>query len=257
MADARIDHQGRRSPRRARPARRRDRPVAFQSGDRLAVLARVGGEGGVGSADRDSLVRRPRQVRALRGRVAARRAGPALGAQGPRRQAGLRLRNRRHHRHPQDPRQHRRLPHRLRAVHAHAARRAFPARRQLADARPERAAPAAAGRRAPRPVSRRHLLLRRSRSALGHQVDQEGLDRAPEGVPGARDRSGGHDSLGRPRHPLHVHHAQAARSAGAQARSSRGRRSARPASPASSPAAPNSRRSGTASRTRSCSTART
>ena len=49
--------------------------------------------------------------------------------QGPGRQAGLRLRNRRHDRHPQDPRRVRRLPHRLRAVQRDAARRAFPERR--------------------------------------------------------------------------------------------------------------------------------
>ena len=41
--------------------------------------------------------------------------------------------------------------------------------------------------------SRRHLLLRRSRSALGHQADQEGLERAPAGLQGSRHRSGGHD----------------------------------------------------------------
>ena len=62
---------------------------------------------------------------------------------------------------------------------------------------------------------------------------------------------------GRPRHPLHVHDAEAARVAGAAARVDGHARSARPASPASSRAAPSSRRSGTASRTRSCSTAPT
>ena len=104
---------------------------------------------------------------------------------------------------------------------------------------------------------RRHLLLRRSRSALGHQADQEGLDRAPEGLPGARHRSGGHDPVGRPRHQLHVHDARSCSKRWRCGSNSRARRSARPGSPASSPAAPSSRRSGTASRTRSCSTART
>ena len=62
---------------------------------------------------------------------------------------------------------------------------------------------------------------------------------------------------GRPRHPLHVRDAEAARSRWRSGSSRWGRRSARRASPGSSPAAPSSRRSGTASRTRSCSTAPT
>ncbi len=231
--------------------------VALQSGDRFAVLARLGGEGGVGSAARDPLVRRSRQVRAFRGRVAARRTGATLGPEGPRRSAGLRLRDRRDDGHSEDPDQHRRLPHRLRAVLAHAARRALPPRRQLADARAERSAPAAAGGRTSRALSRRHLLLRRSRSALGHQADQEGLDRAPEGVSGARDRPGRHDPVGRARHQVHVHHARSCSKRWRSGWKKRGRRSARPASRESFRAARNSRRSGIASPTRSCSTART
>ena len=62
----------------------------------------------------------------------------------------------------------------------------FPEGRELADARPVRPAAAAAGGRAPGPVPRRHLLLRRSRSALGDQADQEGVDGAPPGLQGAR-----------------------------------------------------------------------
>ena len=104
---------------------------------------------------------------------------------------------------------------------------------------------------------RRHLLLRRSRSALGDQADQEGLERAPAGLQGSRDRPGGHDPRGRARHPLHVRDAEAARSARAAARVDGDDASGRRGSPASSPAAPSSRRSGTASRTRSCSTAPT
>ena len=95
---------------------------------------------------------------------------------GLRRQADLRLRDRRHHRHPQEPHRDRRLPHRLRAVQRDAARRVLSQGLQLADARAVGPAPAAAGGRAPGQYPRRHLLLRRSRSALGHQADQEGLD---------------------------------------------------------------------------------
>ncbi len=105
------------------------------------------------------------------------------------------------HRHPEDPHRLRGLPHRLRAVQRHAARRVLPARLELADARPVRPAAAAAGGRASGAAPRRHLLLRRSRSALGHQADQEGLERAPGGLQGPRDRSGGDDPPGRPRHP--------------------------------------------------------
>ena len=101
---------------------------------------------------------------------------------------------------------------------AHAARRVLPEGLELADARTVGSAAAAAGGRAPRAVPRRHLLLRRPRSALGHQADQERLERAPRGLQGPRHRSGGDDPPGRPRHPVHVHDAEAARSAGAPAR---------------------------------------
>ena len=62
----------------------------------------------------------------------------------------------------------------------------FPEGLELADARAVRAAPAAAVGRAPRAVPRRHLLLRRSRSALGDQADQEGMERSPAGLQGSR-----------------------------------------------------------------------
>ena len=90
---------------------------------------------------------------------------------------------------------------------------------------PSRPAPAAAGGRAPLPVSRRHLLLRRPRSALGRQADQEGLDGAPRSLQGALHRPGDDDPVGRPRHQVHVHHAQAARIAGRGAWRSKARAS--------------------------------
>ena len=82
------------------------------------------------------------EIPAVRRRMAPRRAGAALGAQGFGRQADLRLRNRRHDRRSQEPHRHRRLSHRLLAVQRHAAGQVFSARRELADARPVRAAAA-------------------------------------------------------------------------------------------------------------------
>ena len=231
--------------------------MAFRSGDRLSVLARLRGDAWLGSARRDQELRRSETSRPVRGRVAARRAGAALGAARARGQAGVRVRDRRHHRHAEDAHRVRRFPHRLRAVQRDAARRVLPEGIELADARAVGSAPAAPVGRASRAVSRRHLLLRRPRSALGHQADQEGVERTPAGLQGPRDRPGGDDSRGRARHPLHVHHAEAARVARAAARVDGHAASARPASPASSRAAPSSRRSGTASRTKSCSTAPT
>ena len=94
------------------------------------------------------------RLRRVRGRVAARRSGAALGAEGARRQAGLRVRDRRHDRHPEDARRVRRLPHRLRAVQ----RRRCPTSTSRKGSNwlmlgPVRPAPAAAGGRAPRAVS--------------------------------------------------------------------------------------------------------
>ena len=201
--------------------------------------------------------RRPRQVRPVRGRVAARRPGPALGPEGVRRPARVRVRDRRHDRRAEDPHQRRGLPHRLRAVQRDAAGRQVSEGIQLADARAERSAPAAPGDRASRAAPRRHLLRGRSRSALGDQADPEGLERADAGLQGSRHRTGGDDPQRRPRHPVHVHDAEAARGAGEPARRPGHLASARPASPAFFPAAPSSRRSGTASRTKSSSTAPT
>ncbi len=67
----------------------RDRRVALQSRDRLPLLG--GGRPGEKSAPQAKLrpaqgregLRRPEEVRPLRGRMAARRAGAPLGAQGP------------------------------------------------------------------------------------------------------------------------------------------------------------------------------
>ena len=142
-------------------------------------------------AQGDQGLRRPRQVRLVPGRVAARRPGAALGAarlQGP---ADLHVRDRRQHRRAEVAHQHRRLPDRLRAVQHHAAGRQVSEGRRLADGRPERAAPAAPRHRASRAASRRHVLHGRSRSALGHQADQDGRDgddgalQAPRHRPGA------------------------------------------------------------------------
>ncbi len=155
----------------------------------------------------------------FRGRVAARRTGAALDPEGPRRQAGLRVRDRRHDRHAEDAHRLRRLPHRLRAVQRRRCPTStFPKGSNWLMLGPSGPRRLRLVGRAPRAVPRRHLLLRRSRSALGDQADQEGLERAPAGLQGPRDRSGGHDPPGRPRHPLHVHHAEAARGAGAAAR---------------------------------------
>ena len=129
-------------------------------------------------------------------------------------QADLRLRDRRHDRHPQEPRRVGRLPHRLRDVQRNAAGEVFSQGGELADARPVRPAAAAAGRRASGPASRRHLLLRRPRPALGGQAHQEGLDGAPESLPGARHRPGDDGPVGRARRQVHVHDAETARRAG-------------------------------------------
>ena len=195
---------------------------------------------------------------AVRGRMAARRPGPALDSQRAGRQAGVRVRDRRHHRHAEDAR---------RASTTSGSTTRSSARRCRTSIFPKGSNWLMLGPSGPRRLRlsvehlaqhpRRHLLLRRPRSALGHQADQEGLERAPAGLQGPRHRSGGHDPPGRPRHPVHVRDAEAARGAGAAARVDGHDDPARPASPASSPAAPSSRRSGTASRTRSCSTAPT
>ena len=67
------------TPRRLGP---RGRSLAFQPGDRLSVLAGLGGEGRLGSTRSGSRLRRPREVRPFRGRVAPRWPGSPLGAQG-------------------------------------------------------------------------------------------------------------------------------------------------------------------------------
>ncbi len=188
--------------------------------------------------------------------MAAGRAGAAVGAEGACRQADLRVRDRRHDRRAQEPRGDRGLSHRLLAVQRHAAGQVFSARRQLADARPLRSAAVAAGGRAPGAVSRRHLLLHRSRSAVGDQADQEGLDGAARSVQAALHRPGDHDPRRRARHQVHVHHAEAARVAVPGARRARQQPGSKRASRASFRAAPSSRRSGRGSASRSCLAAR-
>ena len=189
--------------------------------------------------------------------MAARRSGPALGPQGVRRPARVRVRDRRHDGCPQDTHQRRGLPHRLRAVQHDAAGRQVSERIQLADARPERSAAAAPGDRASRAASRRHLLRGRSRSALGDQADQEGLERPDAGVQGSRHRSGDD-------HPEAGHDIRCMFTTPKLLEALANRldvlgtsTSARPASRGFFPAAPSSRRSGTASRTKSCSMAPT
>ena len=187
--------------------------MAFRPRDREPLLARLGRPGGMGPARRSARFRRPEEVRPLRGRVAPRRTGSAVGAQGACRPSGLRVRDRRHDGHSEEPRGPQRLPHGLRAVQRQPAGRALPAGKQLADARAERPAPAPPRRRASCAVPWRHLLLRRSRSPLGDQADQEGVDGPPEGVPGARHRSGPDGAVRRPRHQVPLLHPEADRGA--------------------------------------------
>ena len=103
----------------------------------------------------------------------------------------LRVRDRRHDGRPQDPHQLRGLPDRLRGLQHHLSGRTLSEGRELADAGPVRSAASAARGRAPVPAPWRHLLLRGSRSPMGHQVDQEGMERALERLQGSRHRSGG------------------------------------------------------------------
>ena len=135
----------------------------------------------------DQRLRRPREVRPVRGRVAARRAGAALGAR--RRCADKPI-------YVFETGGTTGIPKTRIASTTSASTTScsattlpdeyFPKGSNWLMLGPSRPAPAAAGGRAPRAAPRRHLLLRRSRSALGHQADQEGLDGAPGGLQGAR-----------------------------------------------------------------------
>ena len=155
----------------------RSRRLAFRSGDRLPVLARVREEARLGSAPRDQRLRRPAAFGAfedewLRGGPVQRWVPKAL-----RRQAGLTS-----SRPAARPASRRRASasttsgSTTRSSATTLPDEYFPEGLELADARAVGPAAAAAGGRAPGAVSRRHLLLRRSRSALGDQADQEGLD---------------------------------------------------------------------------------
>ena len=148
--------------------------------------------------------------------------------------ADLHLRDRRLDRRAEVAHQHRRLPHRLRDLQRHAARRVLPEGQRLADGRAVRPAPAAPGGRAPRAAPRRHLAsasisIRAGSSSCikARQMDQV------EAYKRHVHRSGADAAQGARQHPVHVHHAEAARSAGGEDLARR-----RPASPASSAAAP-------------------
>ena len=125
----RVEREAR--PRCARRLGPRSRRLALRSRHRLSVLARPREEARMGSAHaRSSTFADLRRFGRVRGRMAARRTGAALGAARARRQAGLRVRDRRDDRHPEDAHRLRRLPHRLRAVQRDAARRVLPERRR-------------------------------------------------------------------------------------------------------------------------------
>ena len=147
--------------------------------------------------------------------------------------AGLTFRDRRQHRRAQVAHQHRRLPHRLRGLQRHAARRAFPKGADWLSLGPTGPAPAAPGRRAPRAASRRHLLHGRSRSTLGHQAAQAAADGRGRALQAARHRAGTDAPARARQHPVPVHDAQAAGSALREGLAEEAR-----ASPASSAAAP-------------------
>ena len=74
-------------------------------------------------------------------------------------------------------------------------------------------APAAARRRAPGPISRRHLFHGRSRSALGDQAAQDGPTEDGRAVQATRRRPGADACCARTTTSVPVHHAEAARSA--------------------------------------------
>ena len=248
-----------RSPRGARRAGPRDRRLAFRSGDRLSVLARLRDEARLGSARARS------------------RASPICKRFGPFEDEWLRggpvqrwV--------PQGP---------GRASRSSSSRPvARPAcRRRASRATTSAPTTSCSARRCPTSTFRRAsnwLMLgpsgpRRLRLSVEHLAQYRGgicfcVDLDPRWVI-KLIKKGWSEHLqaykdhvidqavtilqAGPRHPLHVHDAEAARVAGAAARVDGHDASARRASPASSPAAPSSRRSGTASRTRSCSTART
>src|SRR5262249_8212952 len=109
--------------------------------------------------------------------MAPRRTRSALDSEGTRGETGVRLRNGRYYRGPEEPRGAGGLSDRLRDFQRHASRRALSERVQLADARTVRASPIALVGRASGAVSWRDLLLRRPGSPLGHQVDPEGVER--------------------------------------------------------------------------------
>ena len=186
------------------------------------------------------------------------RGGPvaAVGPQGPRREAGLRLRDRRHHGRAEEPDRDRRLPHRLLALQRHAPRSVFPAGRQLADARPERPAGGCAWLWSTSPSTARGSASASTSTRGGSSSASRRLDRSGERVQEALHRPGDHDPHRRARREVHVRHAQADRGSLPGARRSRHEPRRVRRSPASSRAEPSSRRSGRSSASRSCSAAR-
>src|SRR4051794_32768980 len=68
--------------RRARSPRAGNRPLAFQSRDRLSILARTREAVHVRSVEGCERLRRSAEVRPVRGRVAARRTGAPMGPEG-------------------------------------------------------------------------------------------------------------------------------------------------------------------------------
>ena len=65
----------------------RSRGLALRSGDRLSVLAGLRRQSRLGSAARGETFADLKQVRAVSGRVAARRSGPAMDSEGARRES--------------------------------------------------------------------------------------------------------------------------------------------------------------------------
>ena len=242
----------------ARPAsagcpRGRNRRLAFSRLHRLPVLARNKSELKFDPLKEvkcfDDLKKFPPfEDEWLRGGPVRRWVPKALG-----RQADLRLRDRRHDRHSQEPHRGRRLPHRLRAVQRHAAGEVFSQGLELADARPS-------GPRRLR-LAVEHLAQYRGGICFCIDLDprwviklikkgwMEHLEAYKEHcIDQAMTILGaGHDIKCMFTTPKLL---EALCLALGEARQDA---RARPASPASSPAAPSSRRSGRGSASRSCS----
>ena len=167
--------------------------LALRPGDRRARSGWTGPQqAGWDPRKEVQQLRRPRQVRRLPGRVAARRAGAALGAEGPTRTSRSTIFETGGSTGVPKSRiniDDFRIDYEM--FSDTLPDDVFPQGRRLAVCRPDRPAPPAPRRRAPRAASRRHLLHGRPRSALGDQADQDGRDgddgalQAPRHRPGA------------------------------------------------------------------------